>query len=134
MSTPTAPSASWTAITAARIEASSHTSSASVLHPREARSAIDSTLRAVAYTFHPRDASRSAVARPIPVEHPVIRTAFDIDSAICMLRGFRFHFFHWSGLRPHKLLDSSGRERRGVQDDPPRKSGGNRDGRQRAQI
>jgi hypothetical protein len=79
-----------TVCTAARIEASSHTSSASVLHPREARSAIDPALRAVAYTFHPRDASRSAVARPIPVEHPVIRTAFDIDSAIYMLRVFRF--------------------------------------------
>jgi hypothetical protein len=72
--------------TAARIEASSQTSSASVLHPRKLRSAIDSTLRALAYTFHPRAASRSAVARPIPVEHPVIRTAFDIDCAIGVLR------------------------------------------------
>src|SRR5271169_2622301 len=86
MSTPTAPSARSTVATAARIEASSQTSSASVLHPRDARSAIDSGLRAVAYTFHPRDARCSAVARPIPVEHPVIRTAFEIDSGIRVLR------------------------------------------------
>src|SRR5579862_1011926 len=86
ISTPTAPSARSTVATAVRIEASSHTSSASVLHPQAARSAIDSSLRAVAYTFHPRAARCSAVARPIPVEHPVIRTAFEIDGGIRLLR------------------------------------------------
>src|SRR5919204_1846192 len=72
---PTAPSAFSTASTADRIDSSSVTSSASVSHPRSPSSAIDSALRAVAYTLQPRAARRSAVARPIPDEQPVIRTA-----------------------------------------------------------
>src|SRR3954454_13147724 len=74
---PTAPSGGSTASTAARIVSSPVTSSAIVRQPLASRSAIDSGLRAVAYTVCPPAASRSAVARPIPVEQPVIRTAFE---------------------------------------------------------
>src|SRR3954464_8185130 len=73
-SVPIAPSACSTAVTAARMDSSSLTSRASVLQPAASRSAIDSGRRAVAQTFMPRPASRSAVARPMPVEQPVIRT------------------------------------------------------------
>src|SRR5262245_57625222 len=74
-SPPAAPSAASTSRTAACIDASSVTSSASVLQPFSWRSWIDSGLRAVAYTVQPFSARYSAVARPMPVEHPVIRTA-----------------------------------------------------------
>src|SRR4051812_40309895 len=66
------PSASCTAPTAAVIDDSSVTSSGSGLQP--ARSSTASRLRAVAYTVWPCAARCSAVARPIPVEQPVIST------------------------------------------------------------
>ena len=36
--------------------------------------------RALAYTVMPARARRSAVARPMPVEQPVIRTAFETSA------------------------------------------------------
>src|SRR5512133_3557927 len=77
MSTPTAPSASTTASTAALRDASSTTSSASVLQPSASRAASVSGLRAVAYTDQPALARRDAVAAPMPDEQPVISTARD---------------------------------------------------------
>jgi hypothetical protein len=38
---------------------------------------MDSGLRAEAYTRQPLEARCSAVARPMPDEHPVMRTAFE---------------------------------------------------------
>ena len=55
------------------IEASSVTSSWSGRQP--VRPSTASSLRALAYTVKPAAASRSAVARPIPEEQPVTRTA-----------------------------------------------------------
>src|SRR5664279_1713573 len=63
--------------TAAFIDCSSVTSSASVRQPASVSSAIDSGCRALAYTVHPERASASAVARPMPDEQPVMSTALD---------------------------------------------------------
>src|SRR5687767_1473129 len=60
------------------MDASSSTSSDSVRQPFAVSSASASTLRAVAYTVRPSPARRSAVARPIPDEHPVTSTTFDV--------------------------------------------------------
>jgi hypothetical protein len=53
------------------------------------RSDIDSGRRAVAYTFQPRRASSSAVARPIPDEHPVTNTAFEASLIVTVWRAKR---------------------------------------------
>ena len=50
------------------------TSSASTRQPAASSSVSVSTRRAEAYTVNSPRASRSAVARPMPVEHPVIST------------------------------------------------------------
>ena len=86
MSTPTAPSASVSRVTAALIEASSLTSSASVVAPLSASAAIDSGRRAVAYTVWPSPSSRSAVAYPMPDEQPVIRTGPEAMCAASVAR------------------------------------------------
>jgi hypothetical protein len=80
-SAPIGPSLSASS-TARSIERSSVTSRAWVLQPFFWRSSIDSGLRAVACTFQPSSARRSAVALPIPVEHPVISTGRDFSIPI----------------------------------------------------
>src|SRR5262245_58923995 len=73
-SAPTEPCSCSMTPTAARIDASSVTSSASVRQPTRARSVNVSGRRAVAYTVQPAAASRTAVAAPIPDEQPVMST------------------------------------------------------------
>src|SRR5829696_9059080 len=68
------PSASPTDRTAADMEDSSVTSSASFLQPLRSRPSSDSSRRAVAYTVCPLLERCSAVARPIPDEQPVMST------------------------------------------------------------
>ena len=56
----------------------SHIEWGSNLQPCASSGAIDSTLRAVAYTVQPFYAKRSAVAHPMPGEQPVIKTALEV--------------------------------------------------------
>ena len=88
-STPTAPYFASTVFTAATIDASSVTSSASTSQPAAFSSARSFTLRAVATTWCPREARCFAVALPMPDEHPVISTTFDtFVSSVVMCGSF----------------------------------------------
>src|SRR6478609_10770890 len=69
---------------AGSIDGRSATSSRATEQPAAARCAKASGRRAVATTFQPALAKRSAVASPIPEEEPVIRTVLETSATLAL--------------------------------------------------